>query len=169
MCLVRPGHDPVPRRKSSWSASLHVWGAIGHNFRVLVFLHERVNADYYSGILQKFLFEDEAMEFMKDQRVLMHYGAPAHSSKKTHDMIASHGVEVLPWAPYSPDWNPIENLWSILKRRIESSCFTKAEDLKDEIQRAWFSIPQETINNLCKSFPSRLQRCIEVKGEDCQL
>jgi transposase len=40
-------------------------------------------------------------------------------------------VRVLDWPPYSPDLNPIENLWAILKKRIYRSAFAKPDELQD--------------------------------------
>ena len=34
------------------------------------------------------------------------------------EWAAENGVELLDWPPYSPDLNPIENLWHILKAEI---------------------------------------------------
>ncbi|KAG5742507.1 hypothetical protein H9Q73_014469, partial [Fusarium xylarioides] len=33
--------------------------------------------------------------------------------------LRDYGIEVLDWAPYSPDLNPIENIWALLKLWIE--------------------------------------------------
>jgi len=57
-----------------------------------------------------------------------------HKSKKTQDLIKEAGCEILFLPPYSPDLNPIENLWANIKARtkkLKRTCdnFHQAIDL----------------------------------------
>ncbi len=47
--------------------------------------------------------------------------APAHTAKGTKSWFNDHGVTVLDWLANSPDLNPIENLWSIVKRKMRDT------------------------------------------------
>ena len=55
------------------------------------------------------LFPDGSGYFQQDN-------APCHKSRKTLGWLAQKNVNVLDWLPSSPDLNPIENLWSIVKK-----------------------------------------------------
>ena len=50
--------------------------------------------------------------------------ASAHQVKGLTKKLNDPGWEMLDWTPYSPDLNPIENLWVILNNRLcgESCC-----------------------------------------------
>ena len=41
-----------------------------------------------------------------------------HKSEETREIIEDHGHQLLFLPPYSPDLNPIENYWAILKGKL---------------------------------------------------
>lgn len=52
-------------------------------------------------------------------QIVIFDNASFHKSKKTKDLIESKGCTLKFLPPYSPDYNPIENCWSIIKNRIK--------------------------------------------------
>ena len=46
--------------------------------------------------------------------------APCHMAKTVGDKIEELELEVMPWPAQSSDWNPIENVWKLLKARIST-------------------------------------------------
>ena len=69
----------------------------------------------------------------------------------------------LPWPAKSPDLSPIEHIWSIMGRTLQSAC--DADDLTCQCDRIWHAIPQEDICSLYQSMPSRITACIRARRE----
>ncbi|CDQ69127.1 unnamed protein product [Oncorhynchus mykiss] len=55
--------------------------------------------------------------------------------------LGEQNIDILgPWPGNSPDLNPIENLWSILKRRVDKQKPTNADKLKTLMMQEWAAI-----------------------------
>lgn len=67
----------------------------------------------FNGWLEKCLLP----ELKKGQIVVMD-NATFHKSKFTKELIESVGCRLLYQPPYSPDLNPIEQQWAVLKRKF---------------------------------------------------
>ncbi len=89
--------------------------------------------------------------------------APAHTSKGTKSWFNDHGVTVLDWPANSPDLNPIENLWAIVKRKMRDTRPNNADDLKSAIKATWASITPEQCHMLIASMPRRIDAVIHAK------
>jgi transposase len=149
----RPNEEPSVRPTERWTAKSHVWGVIGVSFRLLVFLTEdRVTTENYQHTLKTFLLPK-----LKTHHVFMQDNAPAHRAKATQDFLQAHGVTVADWPPHSPDLNPIENVWGLMKKALAINVHASTEELQDAISDVWFGISDESIANLVRSFPERVR------------
>ncbi len=90
--------------------------------------------------------------------------APAHTAKGTKSWFNDHGVTVLDWPANSPDLNPIENLWCIVKRKMRDTRPNNADDLKATVKETWASIPPQQCHKLITSMPRRIEAVIKAKG-----
>jgi transposase len=95
-----------------------------------------------------------------------HDNATPHTSKVAKEFLAKSGMQVLDWPAQSPDINPIENLWAIVKQSIrqQKKQPTNLAQLERCVKAVWKTIPKETIRNLIDSMPRRIQAVIAARG-----
>ena len=84
-----------------------------------------------------------------------------------------HGIILMEWPPYSPDLNPIENLWKLLKEQIiklhpELSELPKNnynyQKLCDAAVEAWEAFEDSMLEKLSLSMKRRLEAVIRANG-----
>ena len=97
--------------------------------------------------------------------ILQEDNAPCHKSKASKLYKEENGIHTLDWVPYSPDLNPIENLFAMLKKKIAKKMKSNKSELIQSIRQVWQSeISQEYCKNLIESMKRRIERVIEVNG-----
>jgi len=70
------------------------------------------------------------------------------------------------WPGWSPDLNPIKNLWSMMKPKVKARNSTSAQELNDSILEVWQELDQEDLmENLIRTMPDRIRKVIEAKGD----
>ena len=62
---------------------------------------------------------------------LLQDNASAHVSEKTMDFLGNKAIETMNHPPNSPDLNPIEQIWALLKHKIEQKNPRTKEQLRD--------------------------------------
>lgn len=142
-----------------------VWGCFSHKCRgALSLLPPRtsVNKEKYLEILQ-----EKLPIFMNicETSIFQHDKATPHMAKIVSQWLEQQQIEVLEWPGNSPDLNPIENLWEIVRQKLADRVFNSMEDFKQAIKDVWCrEISQDYCKNLVSSMPRRLQAVIENKG-----
>lgn len=94
----------------------------------------------------------------------MHDNDPKHTSGLIKDWLKGKCIQTLPWPPYSPDFNPIENLWDELERRVKKHQLKNLKDLELLLKEECNKIELPLLEKLVDSVPSRLYECIKMKG-----
>ena len=123
-----------------------------------------MNAEIYIEVLEKHLKKSMKMTGCS---IFMQDGAPCHKAKTVMKWLADHNVFVLDWVGQSCDSNPIENLWTFLKKIIVDLGPAKnLVELQVKIGRAWKILARdtETLAALTYSMTNRCEAIIAANG-----
>ena len=111
----------------------------------LVEVEARLNATKYSQILSENLFEQGDRLYGPGQLRFQQDNAPCLKAKTVMKMFSNRGIDVVAHPPNSPDMNPIESIWSIIKKRVEDLQPLNKEQLRKCIWDGWNSVTKKTI------------------------
>jgi hypothetical protein len=164
----------VPTRDVEVNAPcISVWAAIGWNFKSsLTFLSKPLKPDggraglNAATYIRKCLAPNvSGMLAGVPQLLFMHDGHKAHTAKRTSEYLERKGVTLLPdWPSGSGDLNPIEQVWSLMKRRVSDLGGWSVNELKAHIQRVWDELDQATLNKFVLGFEKKRAECIKLRG-----
>ncbi len=144
--------------------SVMIWAAMSSaGVGPLCFLKSTVNTAIYQEILEHFMLPSADKLYGDADFIFQQDLAPAHSAKGTTSWFNDHGVTVLDWPANSPDLNPIEHLWGIVKRKMRNTRPNNADDLKATVKETWASIPPQQCHKLITSTPRRIEAVIKAK------
>ena len=113
------------------------------------------DAARYVDILQHNLTQTALHFYPREHWWFQQDNAPQHTAHISQRWFHNHGVDLLDFPPYSPDLNPIENLWSILKARIETRLARTIEEVEQVLKEEWEALDKELLSSLSASMPTR--------------
>lgn len=147
---------------------LMVWGCMGwQGLGILAEVEGIMDAKQYVSILEESLPESIEKLGMEEEDVIFQQdNDPKHTSKLAQNWFKDNGFMVLDWPAQSPDLNPIEHLWTILKRKL-NSYETGPKGMWELWERAakeWDEIQEKECQKLIESMPRRLEAVIKAKG-----
>lgn len=122
-----------------------------------------MDAKFYVEILHNHILEIE--EMLGDVWRFQQDNDPKHTSRLAKTFLQENFPEVIDWPSNSPDLNPIENLWSIVKSNVEKRMPKNIEELKRFMVEEWRNVPESTLVNLVKSMRRRCELIIQSNGE----
>jgi hypothetical protein len=91
---------------------------------------------------------------------------PKHTSTFLKNWFKDYNIQLLDWPAQSPDLNPIEHLWSHIKRQLNAyDTHPKSmHELSCRIEAEWKKVPKELCENLVNSMPRRIEQVLQRKG-----
>lgn len=166
----RPGEEFLPgclKKTVKFPEKIMVWGAISvHGTSRLHIVQGTMNAVKYIEVLKRQLLPQIREWYGENPWILQQDSAPCHTAKAVKTWFARNDVQLLPWAGNSPDMNPIESLWNILKDEIYREPIATKRKLIERLIQVWFH--SEKIQEQCKALihgmPRRVKALLDVKG-----
>ena len=142
-----------------------VWGCFSSQDRGgLYFLPkgQTTNASQHISVL-----DDHLLNFMSIPgcTLFQQDSAPCHKAKSVMNWFQTKNVRVLKRRGNLPDLNSIENLWTLIKKKVSTSNPTNMNELKRIIKEVWCKdIDENVCKNLTNSISIRIQKVIKNKG-----
>jgi hypothetical protein len=143
-----------------------VWAAFSARGKSpLVVLSGRQNSDDYVYTVSEFLLPFAHLNY-GTEFIYQQDNASIHVSHRSKEFFTEQDVKLLDWPSKYPDLNPIENLWSIMSRKVYANGrqFNSVPDLKAMLFKAWDDIPLALLQSLIKSMPRRCVEVLDKKG-----
>lgn len=139
---------------------LNLWGAISWNGKVSLYIfRQNLTGKLYVDILSQKLPEMKQLYSSTSAWTLQQDNDPKHTSRVSKAWFVNNRVHPLPWPSYSPDLNPIENLWGYLKKAVAKKKPKTLDELEKYLLELWEQIDDSYIQKLVISMPNR---CSEV-------
>ncbi|GFV39302.1 transposable element Tcb1 transposase [Trichonephila clavipes] len=155
----------VMQRHTGPAPGIMVWGGIGYHSRTsLVLIAGTLNSQrYISEVL-----EPVVLPFLQGlaTAIFQQDNARPHVARLVRRFFINHQVELLPWPAHSLDLSPIENMWSMVDRRLTQITPPAAtpDQLWQRVEAAWSTVPQEHIQSLFESMSRRVTAVISNNG-----
>lgn len=148
--------------------SLMIWGCItAYGVGYLSRIDGGLDADLYCQILQDDLIKTmDYYKMKKEITIFQQDNDPKHTSRKAKTVLEELNINVLEWPSQSPDLNPIEHLWDLLKRKLASYPTTPQgiHELWLRVEETWNDISEKECKVLYESMPRRIATVLKAKG-----
>ena len=114
------------------------------------------------SILNKHLLSSARRLFPNQEWWLLHDNDSKHKSGIVKTWRFNNGIFSIDFPPYSPDLNPMENIWHDLKMRLEKRNSRDTEQLILHIKEEWEGTSRELLKKLSHGMKKRGQLLIVV-------
>jgi len=187
---IRPGEELRDKNLSagfkSGSVGVGFWAAIAYGRRTPLIRirkrkpEERTNprdrlgtnavqyaTEVYEPYLIPFLF---SLDIPIEKILVLDDNVGYHRAGLNRTLTSAYGIKKCPLPAFSPDLNPIENAWHLLKSRLRKR-FTRSEhrphtedELWEALSEEWERIDQSTLDRLIDSMPERIAAVVKAEG-----
>lgn len=153
--------------RQGYPIRIMVWGCMSwRGLGKLAIVEGSMNTDKYLQIMDSHLIPQAAAWFPSGDWIYQQDGARCHTSFRAMQYFEERRIPILPWTANSPDMNPMENIWSLLKKRVYSIGAASKQQLVENIHSAlsdgiyWKTVCEKLI----ESMPTRIASVVKNKG-----
>jgi transposase len=152
------------------------WAAFGHGKRTPLVAMKGDPAASRGGVTARRyieVIEEYLLPALENNTLFIQDNSQVHRAILVQDWFAERDINVLDWPPYSPDMNPIENLWKLLKAKI-IELYPELEYMKDNdttqahliaaAKEAWLFLEVELLNKLALGMQKRIDALKAAQG-----
>lgn len=147
---------------------VHVWGCFSkQGFGTLHVFTDNLNAAKMVKIYQRALLPSAQRWFIRNNKhwLLQEDNDPKHRSRHCTAWKEENQIDVLDWPSQSPDANPIENVWAIMKIKLRGKKLNTIKKLIRQIRLVWRSLSRDYAITLVESMPRRCKLIIDNGGD----
>jgi len=146
-----------------------VWGAFaGRNKSQLVVRKLGKDAKWTAKTMIGDVYPNTLLPFLDTitNPILMEDNAPIHAARMSQQWRDEHSIKKMDWPANSPDLNPMENVWHIMKYRIgRSRCrLSHAKDFPLALQQLWDGVSSDRLMSLVAGMPKRIMKLLTRRG-----
>ena len=149
--------------KPAKNVKLNCWGAISQTGATSLEIFKRPNkTEDYQAMVEEHI--EEMQELYPQGFSFMHDNLSIH--KGAEPELKGQGLDIINFPTYSPDLNPIENLWGTLKGKVACDLPKTEAELVNSLRRNWKELTEEdSLRPYFDNLSTRYRQCIELKGE----
>jgi transposase len=162
------------RKREQNCVRVHLWAAVSVGFKSKLTIFPQWN----TALGRKKPFTVTAAEYVDrciiplhnagvmEGRIFQQDNARVHTAKHTKTTIEKAGWSVVEgFPPYSPDLNPIEQVWALMNPRVATTHPRTLEELIQATQDVWDAMEQEELNRICRGWRKSLRECVGRGGK----
>ncbi|KAG0863567.1 hypothetical protein G6F15_013252 [Rhizopus arrhizus] len=154
------------------AGSMMLWSAITYaGVGWMCKINVNMEKELYKEILEDELertieYGVSKLGFERQQVIFQYNNNSKHTSKVVKEYLQKQSYTVLQWPEQSPDLNSIENMWSLLKRRLNDyeTAPKGMNELYERVTKVWYDLMKpEECQKVIESMPQRIYKCIQNK------
>jgi transposase len=151
MCPIygrsKKGTRAYGERPGGHRRNVSVIGAIRSEGTVAL---ETLEGSVNGSIFVKFI-KDKLIPRLRPGDLVIMDNLKVHYHTMVKPLIESVDADLLYLPPYSPELNPIENIWSVTKHYVRKQMARSVQCVRSAIRSAWHRVAKLTLENVFRS------------------